>query len=361
MKPSKRAPRESAPAASAYVCRACKGGFVLPARPCACPRCGVSNAVVEAPVQRAAGRMPVETAEVRVRPVIEQVDGKPQTVGFVKEAKIDQSDTADKVVFKDRAEEIDELVMENRELTMLSDVEPEEFDRFPSHIKAVDRVLDGGLVAGGVVMLAGEKGVGKTTLSTQIVMEHILRYKDAMAFLASGEESLGRFLSRAVRLGYTPKQIKIAAKRIGGCRLKNIEAVHDQAKKISPTILVYDSMPRKFLSPSVKGSKAEMHAVAVMEEIVDFSSAYGVCAIVIGRLTQEGKVSGGEDYLYDLDGAVIRLNRIFTPTKPPKKTRFISLTSDKNRFGAEDVVGYMIKGDTGLKSAGKPKFLSRRR
>jgi len=257
-------------------------------------------------------------------------------------------------------DDIDALVFEDRELTMLSDVEPDEFEVVPSNMWSLDRTLDGGLVIGGVFIFAGEKGVGKTTISTQIVMRHVLEYKDARVFLASGEEGLGRFKQRALRLGYTQKQLDQASKRIGGCRLKNIESVHAEAQKLKPTMIVYDSMPKKFLHPAVTARKTELHAPMVMEEMVDFCSAFGVIGIVVARMTQDGHIAGGEDWIYDVDGAVLRLNRVFTRTKPPRKTRYVSVKCDKNRFGSEEYEGYFLKTERGLLCRNRPKFLRRK-
>lgn len=335
--------RNAALTAKSYTCRVCRMDLVLTKEPKSCPRCHTDGSIIErALVLPSAVSTPTAFSKIPtvVQPPVSPTPSSPESIP-------DEDD-------------IDAMVVEDRHLTMLSSTDPDEFEKYTSHIRALDRVLDGGLVVGGVVVLAGEKGAGKTTLSTQIAMHHVLKNEDTRVFLASGEESLGRFKARLVRLGYTEKQIKFASKRIGGCRLKNIEAVHDEAAKLNPTMILYDSMPKKFLHPDVKSRKIEMHAPLVVEEMVDFCSAYGCTGIIVARLTQEGKVQGGEDWLYDTDGAILRLNRVYTPTKPPKKTRFRSLTCDKNRFGDESVIGWMKSISRGLVSAKKPTFVRSR-
>lgn len=334
--------KNTKPSALAFTCRICKFNLIVLQEPNGCPRCHTSgslvarSAIVSAPT---ASRQSFD----KHSPLLLQQNTLPTTAP----EEIDEDD-------------IDALVVEDRKLTMLSSTDPDEFEQYSSFIRALDRVLDGGLVVGGVVVLAGEKGAGKTTLSTQAAMNHILKNDDTRVFLASGEESLGRFKSRLVRLGYTEKQIKMASRRIGGCRLKNIEAVHAEAEKLKPTMILYDSMPKKFLHPDVKSRKIEMHAPLVMDEMVDFCSAFACTGIVVARLTQEGKVQGGEDWLYDADGAILRLNRVFTNTKPPRKTKYRSLTCDKNRFGAEDAIGWMKNIERGLVSVKKPSFIRSR-
>jgi predicted ATP-dependent serine protease len=325
--------RNAVPAAKSYTCRICKMDLVLTKEPKSCPRCHTDGSVIERAIVLPSAVL-IQNSSSKDRPVVQ-----PQALPTPSSPEADPDE-----------DDIDATVVEDRQLTMLSATDADEFERYTSHIRALDRVLDGGLVVGGVVVLAGEKGAGKTTLSTQVAMHHVLKNEDTRVFLASGEEALGRFKARLVRLGYTDKQIKIASKRIGGCRLKNIEAVHDEAAKLNPTMILYDSMPKKFLHPDVKSRKTEMHAPLVMDEIVDFCSAYSCTGIVVARLTQEGKVQGGEDWLYDTDGAILRLNRVYKPTRPPTKTRFRSLTCDKS------VIGWMKSISRGLVSTKKPSF-----
>ena len=377
---ARRRAKETTPALAAWRCHVCKGGFVLIAKPISCPICYTQGSLrsVEAMAKPEPAALPdmldnsAEATADRMAAPAAPADLVAQVTEKIAETYYQQPSTpqqgvdgkaatpAQVATIDDRAVEIDELIFDERELTMLESVEDEEFDRFSSHIRAFDRVTDGGLVVGGVVLLAGEKGSGKTTLSTHIVMEHCLKM-EGRAFLCSGEEPLGRFLPRAKRLGYTDKQIKIASKRIGGSRLRNIESVLTEAEKINPTLLIVDSMPTIYKSPSHRSNKPEIQAPIVMNEICEFASAFGCAVVVIGRLTQGGKVAGGEEWLYDTDGCIVRLCRIFKPTKPPTKTNRIMLSCDKNRFGAEDVQGFMIKSSIGLRSCGKPKFLSKKR
>lgn len=301
---------------SGYVCRVCSGVYLRGTL--ACPRCGTFNSLV--------------SVDLKSPP-------KQGTVAPVRES-------ARTPVVRDREPEESEEI----EVVSLDEVEHADFERFESGIWVLDRVLDGGLAYGASILLSGDKGAGKTTLSTRMVMEHLLADRDRVVFLASAEEPLGRFRSRVHRLGYTEKKHVRALKRIHASRETDIVLLLDKAASVSPTLILFDSL-RKFTHPDVETSSFLTHGPRVIDEIVSFTEELNCFSAIISRLTKAGKIAGAEDMGYDVD-AILNLER-----HAPKglKTPYVRLSCEKNRLGSEEVQGWFRKSERGLLCSNGPK------
>lgn len=296
--------------AVAYVCSFCRGAFA--SQGLSCGQCGLDNTL-----QRMSGiKLVPERTGAPVR----------SSLGMFEDLSLEDEDSVD-----------------CDEPQTLAEVSSEDFVRFSSGIWSLDKVLDGGFAYGATVIVGGDKGVGKTTLTTRALMDHACLYPDSIAFLASGEEPVERFNYRLKRLGYKKKFHEEAKKRIHWSRETDVTVVLEQARKIGSRFLVFDSL-RKFTHPDVATKSFLTHGPAVIDEITSYAQEENVFCLIISRLTKAGKLAGAEDVAYDVD-AVLRLVRVL---QGRTKTTFVKLVADKNRLGREEFEGYFRKADVGL-------------
>jgi len=187
------------------------------------------------------------------------------------------------------------------------------------------------------------------------VMEHLLASKENTVFLASAEEPLGRFRCRVQRLGYTDAKSVRALRRLQASRETDIGLLLDKVEKVEPSMILFDSL-RKFTHPDVETSSFLTHGPRVIDEIVAVTEALDCCSIIISRLTKSGKIAGAEDMGYDVD-AILNLERY---SIKGLKTPYVSLVSEKNRLGSEEVRGWFKKTERGLLCCNGPKKRSGR-
>ncbi len=202
-----------------------------------------------------------------------------------------------------------------------------------------DRVLGGGFVEGGVTLLGGEPGIGKSTLALQCA--NSLSDADLVLY-TTGEESLQQLVLRASRTKVESSNIKIIAN-------SELEAVLHIAESISPKLVVIDSIQTLFSSEqeSAPGSIAQVRACA--DRLVRFAKSTGTAVLMIGHITKDGVLAGPKLLEHIVDtvlyfegdaGSRLRLVRAF-----------------KNRFGAINEVGVFVMTDSGLKGVENPSSM----
>jgi DNA repair protein RadA/Sms len=209
--------------------------------------------------------------------------------------------------------------------------------RRPTGLAEVDRVLGGGLVPGATVLVAGEPGVGKSTLLLQVAAG--LAAGGGRALLASAEESAGQVALRASRLGLTPAGVLLASER-------DVDAVIAAAGQVRPDLLVVDSVQTVAAAEvgGAPGGVAQVREAAA--RLVHFAKESGVPVALVGHVTKDGAIAGPRllehmvDVVLYLEGDVERGLRV--------------LRSLKNRFGATHQVGLFEMGDGGLKEVPDP-------
>jgi DNA repair protein RadA/Sms len=183
-------------------------------------------------------------------------------------------------------------------------------ERILTGVEGVDRVLGGGLVAGSVVLLAGEPGIGKSTLALQVA--GALAAAGHPCLLASGEESRAQVAARAVRVGASADGVTFVPGRdLGG--------VVDAALASRPTVLVVDSVQtlRAAGSTHVPGGVAQVRVCT--DALVGMAKEAGIAVLLTGHVTKDGDLAG------------------------PR-----ALEHGKNRFGAEGETAWFEMGTGGL-------------
>ncbi|MGA1825875.1 MAG: DNA repair protein RadA [bacterium] len=205
-----------------------------------------------------------------------------------------------------------------------------EGDRLHVEIGEIDRVLGGGLVAGSVVLIYGEPGVGKSTLLLQVANHlggtHPILY-------ISGEESAKQIKIRADRLGLSSGNLYIATEM-------SLEKIIAHTQTISPKVMILDSIQTTFTTriDSPAGSLSQIKEVAT--QLMFFAKAQNISIIMVGHVTKTGVVSGPKllehtvDTVLCLEGDRHHIYRI--------------LRTVKNRFGPTNELGLFEMTGTGF-------------
>ncbi|NJD32788.1 MAG: DNA repair protein RadA, partial [Gammaproteobacteria bacterium] len=215
--------------------------------------------------------------------------------------------------------------------------------RAASGIGELDRVLGGGLVAGAVILLGGDPGIGKSTL--------LLQAADALSreqpvLYASGEESVRQVALRARRLGLESGTLQLLAET-------RVESVIEEALATRARVLVVDSIQTMHteLSESSPGSAVQVRESAA--RLVRFAKETGTVVLIIGHVTKEGQIAGPRILEHMVDTV------LYFESDPGSRFRVVRAV--KNRYGAANEIGVFAMADQGLKEVRNPSaiFLSR--
>jgi DNA repair protein RadA/Sms len=215
--------------------------------------------------------------------------------------------------------------------------------RLASGAAELDRVLGGGIVAGSVILLGGEPGIGKSTLLLQLAA---FAGASRAVLYASGEESVAQVGLRAQRLGVSAPQLKVVT-------ATELSAILELAAESSAALLIIDSI-QTVASANCGGAPG---AVAQLrectQELVRFAKASGTAVIIVGHVTKEGTIAGPRLLEHLVDTV------LYFESEAGSRYRIVRAT--KNRFGAANELGFFAMTGAGLKEVRNPAaiFLAR--
>jgi DNA repair protein RadA/Sms len=215
----------------------------------------------------------------------------------------------------------------------------------PTGVGELDRVLGGGLVPGAVVLLAGEPGVGKSTLLLDVAQQWAAG-AGTPSLVVSGEETVSQVRLRAERLGALHERLYLAAESDLGAVLGHLDAVR-------PGLLVLDSV-QTVSTPGTEGVPGGVTQVrAVTAALVAVAKERGVATVLVGHVTKDGQVAGPR-VLEHLVDVVLHF-------EGDKHSSLRLVRGVKNRFGAADEVGCFEMHERGITSLADPSglFLTR--
>ncbi|NRP35857.1 hypothetical protein XMD579_000665 [Marinobacterium sp. xm-d-579] len=225
----------------------------------------------------------------------------------------------------------------------LSEVELKATDRISSKIGELDRVLGGGLVPGSAVLIGGHPGAGKSTLLLQTMAALVA---DMPALYVTGEESLQQVAMRAKRLGLEVGDLKMLSET-------SVETICDVADQLKPRVLVIDSIQVMHVSDvqSAPGSVSQVRESAAY--LTRYAKQTGTVIFLVGHVTKDGSLAGPKVLEHMIDCSL--------QLEGESDSRFRTLRSHKNRFGAVNELGVFAMLETGLKEVKNPSsiFLSR--
>ena len=227
-------------------------------------------------------------------------------------------------------------------LQTLSEIEAREEDRLPTGIGEFDRALGGGLVSGGVVLIGGDPGIGKSTLLLQALAA--LSATQQVLYV-SGEESGQQVAMRARRLALDTGKLKLLAE----IHLEKILATLQSAQ---PQVAVIDSIQTLWSEQlsSAPGSVAQVRECAA--QLTRLAKQTGITVILVGHVTKEGALAGPRVLEHIVDTVLY--------FEGDTHSSFRLIRAVKNRYGAVNEIGVFAMTDRGLKGVSNPSaiFLS---
>ena len=224
--------------------------------------------------------------------------------------------------------------------------EVSDYPRISCGIKELDRTLGGGLVAGGVILVGGDPGIGKSTILLQAVANVA---KCGKAFYLTGEESVHQVRMRASRLGLSDAPINLAA----NSNIRDIVATLKEEDDVK--VVVIDSIQTMFLDSieSAPGTISQVRSCA--NELIRLAKQKNFTLFLIGHVTKEGAIAGPRVLEHMVDTVLY--------FEGERGHHFRILRSVKNRYGATDEIGVFEMTDRGLCEVENPSalFLAERR
>jgi DNA repair protein RadA/Sms len=285
---------------SNYTCQQCS--YVSPQYLGKCPECGAWNSFVESVVSTSASS--TKSSRVKI------TDSKP---------------------------------------LKLSSIQIDHVSRLSTGISELDYVLGGGIVAGQVILLAGEPGVGKSTLLLQVLREMAKKTKDGSYLYTSGEESPEQITLRARRLKVSQKESEM----INLQAETNVESIISQLTDTT-SLLIVDSIQTMWTEglTGAPGSVGQVRETAY--QLIQHVKASRIPLIIVGQVTKEGSIAGPKVLEHLVDTV------LYMEGMQYEETRLLRVT--KNRFGPTDEIAVFTMREDGLHEVVNPSenFLSSR-
>ncbi|MDD3883511.1 MAG: DNA repair protein RadA [Gallionella sp.] len=225
------------------------------------------------------------------------------------------------------------------QMQRLAEVEAAEVARTPTGIAEFDRVLGGGLVEGGVVLIGGDPGIGKSTLLLQTLAHLAPRCK---VLYVSGEESAQQIALRAKRLALDAREVHLLPE----IQLEKIQSAIHQEK---PDVVVIDSIQTVYSEQltSAPGSVAQVRECAA--QLTRVAKSAGVTIILVGHVTKEGALAGPRVLEHIVDTVLY--------FEGDTHSSFRLIRAFKNRFGAVNELGVFAMTEKGLREVSNPSAL----
>ncbi|MEH0166512.1 DNA repair protein RadA [Roseateles microcysteis] len=224
----------------------------------------------------------------------------------------------------------------------LSEIEATDFDRTPTGQEELDRVLGGGIVAGGVVLIGGDPGIGKSTLLLQAIDALSQRVK---VLYVTGEESGAQVAMRSRRLGLAGTQVRVLAEI-------SLEKIMATIEAEQPAFCVIDSIQTLYSEQlsSAPGSVAQVRECAA--QLTRTAKSSGCAMVLVGHVTKEGALAGPRVLEHIVDTVLY--------FEGDTHSSYRLVRAIKNRFGAVNEIGVFAMTEKGLKGVSNPSaiFLS---
>ena len=213
----------------------------------------------------------------------------------------------------------------------ISEVDLEELPRFKTGSGELDRVLGGGLIPGSIILIAGDPGVGKSSL-TLAVCSNVANSGKKVLYV-TGEESSRQIRMRAERLNALADELYI-------CAENNLERIIRHVENVEPELLIVDSIQTIYKSDieSAPGSVSQVRECSA--SLMRLAKSQGVTTFIIGHVTKDGNLAGPRVLEHIVDTVLF--------FEGERNADFRVLRAIKNRFGATSEIGLFEMRDTGL-------------
>ena len=232
------------------------------------------------------------------------------------------------------------VVVDDSPVCLINEIEITESIKIPSGFEELDRVLGGGLVQGSLVLLAGDPGIGKSTLVLQTAGNICSQGKKLLYVCA--EESGSQVKLRAQRLNVNSDNLYVYSQT-------NLEAVITQIDNLKPEILVIDSIQSIYTSNITSSSGSVSQIRECTNALMDIAKNKNITVVVIGHVTKDGNIAGPKVLEHMVDTV------IYFEGDKYKSQRL--LRSIKNRFGSTNEIGVFNMVENGLEEVTNPSEL----
>ncbi len=227
----------------------------------------------------------------------------------------------------------------------ITEIEAEEGGRLKTRIEEFDRVLGGGIVAGSIILIGGDPGIGKSTLLLQV--SDRLSREELKVLYVSGEESPGQTRIRGERLGIHAANLLVLSET-------SLDKILNELQKLKPSVLVIDSIQAVFTSElqSAPGSISQVRESSA--RLMQLAKGTGIPIFLIGHVTKEGSIAGPRVVEHMVDTVLYFEGGASHPYR--------ILRAVKNRFGPTNEIGVFEMKESGLEEVLSPSeiFLSER-
>jgi DNA repair protein RadA/Sms len=222
----------------------------------------------------------------------------------------------------------------------ITSIAPDTTRHIPTGIEELDRVLGGGVVPGSVTLLAGEPGVGKSTLLLKVV--HQWARAGGRALYLSGEESVGQIRMRAERTRCSHDQVYLAAE-------SDLDNVLAHIDGVDPSLVVVDSVQTMSTTDADGVTGGVMQVRAVTTALMSAAKRSGAAMILVGHVTKDGAIAGPRTLEHLVD--------VVLHFEGDRQSMLRMVRGVKNRFGAADDVGCFQLHDNGIACMPDPSGL----
>ena len=231
-------------------------------------------------------------------------------------------------------------IINNSKPELIDNIQVGKEIRVSTNISEFDRILGGGLVQGSLVLIAGDPGIGKSTILLQTCGQLALQKKSILYVTA--EESAGQLKLRADRLGVNGESLYIYPQT-------NLENIKSQIEEIKPDIVVIDSI-QAIYSQTISSSAGSVSQIRECCNILmQIAKTKNITILVIGHVTKDGNIAGPKVLEHMVDTVI--------SFEGDKYKSYRMLRSMKNRFGNTSEVGIFEMGVNGLKEVINPNQL----
>ena len=224
---------------------------------------------------------------------------------------------------------------EKSKIQKVTEIELNEEPRIKMPSNELNRVLGGGLVAGSLVLIGGEPGIGKSTL----VLQNILSIRSKRILYVSGEESAQQLKMRADRIGRMSDNVLIACET-------SLENIFEHIDEVSPELLIVDSI-QTIASDEIESSAGSVSQVReCASRLLKYAKESNVPVLLIGHINKEGSIAGPKVLEHIVD-AVLQF-------EGDSQYLYRILRSIKNRFGSTSEIGIYEMCQKGLREVTNP-------
>ena len=221
----------------------------------------------------------------------------------------------------------------------IAHIQPNDRQRYSTGIRELDRVLGGGIVRGGLMLIGGDPGIGKSTLLLQICQhlgkEHTILY-------VSGEESEGQIKLRADRLGVTGEELLVLCENDMDTVLS---AIQDQ----KPDVVIVDSIQTMNLADVASASGSVTQVRECTSAIMRVAKRLDISAFIVGHVNKDGAIAGPKVMEHIVDCVLY--------FEGDRHSSYRLLRCVKNRFGSTNEIGVFEMGEAGLVEVENPSVM----